>query len=580
MLEEIVLPIPWQVQLDKCEIKEGVLLLKVHIITRVGQCPGCDFTSGRVHSRYWRHPADLPITGRLVELHLNVRRFFCDNAGCPRRTFAEQVPVLLEPKARRTTRQACYLKEVAFALGGKPGARLALKQGVKVGRDTLLRLLRKTPILEQATPRILGVEYGTILVDLEQHRPVDLLLDRKAETLVKWLEKHPGVEIISRDRASSYADGARRGAPQAIQVADRFHLVKNLDDHLKNMFERKNACLLAPQVNSVSQQMLAQAPFQLEPAPVKPGEVGVEYTQKGTARDDEKQPEAAQAEAVLSRKGYVFQSIHELGQAGLPMRVIARELKVSRQTVRKFLKAHKIPRYTPRPQRFNKLDIYRPYIAARWREGICKGIQLFLEIKERGYEGSWSLVGQYLASYRLENPAAKPVKAGRGRGRPPGIGLGWDFREGNERVRKVKPQPLLSAREAVWIMLKKSEDRSEKQQNLLRHLRAFDAEVEAAYQLSVEFMEMLRERQGHKLEEWLAGVEEEVRQEQLPELSIFANGIRQDFAAVQAGLTLEVSQGQVEGQVNRLKTIKRKMYGRSKFDLLKARVLHRTAAAA
>ena len=242
MLEEIVLPDHWEVLLDSWE-KEGEtgIVLQAHITNNSSQCPDCSFTARRIHSHYVRHPADLPLAGQLVRIHLNVRRFFCDNTVCARRTFAEQVPVLLQRKARRTTRQYLFLKEQAFALGGEPGSRLASKQGVKVSGSSLLRIIRKTPVPEYPTPRILGVddwsyrrgvEFGTILVDLEQHCPVDLLCDRKAETFAKWLEEHPGVEIVSRDRASSYADGVRRGAPQAMQVADKFHLAKNLGNHL------------------------------------------------------------------------------------------------------------------------------------------------------------------------------------------------------------------------------------------------------------------------------------------------------------------------------------------------------------
>jgi transposase len=597
VLEEIVLPTRWEVQLDRYEVEKdgGGLFLQAHITTIKSECPSCGFTSGRVHSRYVRHPADLPIAGHNVEFSLTVRRFFCDNSECSKRTFAEQVPVLLAPKARRTTRQSCFLKELAFALGGKPGARLALKQGIKVGRDTLLRLIRKTPVPDYATPRILGVddwsyrkgvEFGTILVDLEEHRPVDLLVDRKAETLVKWLEKHPGVEIISRDRASSYADGARRGAPQAIQVADKFHLVKNLGEHLKNMFERKNACLLTPLKGSVSQEMLIQP----EGVSLEVEKVAEEISinEAGLACDltlveckeeiQEKQIEEAPVQPVefTSRKHYLFEHIRALNTEGLSQRGIAIELRISRHTVKKYLHSEKVPRYTPRPSRPSKLDLYKPYIAARWREGVYKGVRLFLEIRERGYSGSWALLGQYLAKFRRDNPVPKPQKAGPGR--PPGSGSVGSTTKGTVINRKLKPQPMLSAREAVWVVLKRAEDLTEKQQKLLAHLRAFDTEVEMAYQLSLEFVQMVRERQGHKLEEWLLAVEQQVQQAQLMELGSFANGIKQDYAAVKAGLTLEVSQGQVEGQVNRLKTIKRDMFGRGKFELLKARVLHRNVA--
>jgi transposase len=281
-------------------------------------------------------------------------------------------------------------------------------------------------------------------------------------------------------------------------------------------------------------------------------------------------PEAQPTETI-NRKYYLFEHIKALQQEGLTQRRIAHELRICRRTVKKYLRAEQVPRYTPRTARPSILDLYKPYLALRWAEGVYKGVQLFLEIKERGYTGSWALMAQYLAKYRMHHPPPKPLKSGRGR--PPG-----SSGSGGKVLPKLKPQPMLSARKASFVMMKNTEDLTEKQQELLLHLRNFDSEIEAAYQLSQEFVRMLRGRQGQYLEEWLKKVEQQVGLAQLQELGSFANGIRQDQAAVKAGLTLEFSQGQVEGQVNRLKTIKKSMFGRAKFDLLKARVLRPTAA--
>ena len=223
-----------------------------------------------------------------------------------------------------------------------------------------------------------------------------------------------------------------------------------------------------------------------------------------------------------SRKHYLFEHVKALKTEGLSQRGIAVELRISRHTVKKYLRAQQVPRYTPRPHRPSKLDIYKPYITTRWQEGVSKGIELFLEIKERGYSGSRALLAQYLAKYRLENPPKQPDKLGRGRPR----GSGKAARSAEGTTKKLKPQPMLSAREAAWIMLKMPEDLTEKQQKHLGHLRAFDQEIEAAYQFSQEFKRMVKEREGYKLERWLQEVEGKVVQEQLMELGSFANGIR------------------------------------------------------
>lgn len=587
MLEEIVLSPRWQVNLDHYEVEENTLVLSSQIVTTQAACPICNSLSSKVHSSYTRQLADLPVTGHTVRIHLAVKRFFCINPSCSRKTFVQQLPLFMQRYARRTNRQHHLLTNQAFALGGEPGSREAKKMGINISGDTLLRYIRKTSVPARSTPRVLGVddwayrkgvEYGSILVDLEQHCPVELLPDRKSESLAKWLENHPGVEIVSRDRASAYADGARRGAPQAIQVADRFHLLKNLGDHLKNMFERKSASLLVPQDNKVSQEIGPGISINLE-----------NLKQTPTIRDVEPDPQsleneqpATQAEQqnslltnkVSARKSYLFDHIKALSGENYSQRFIATELKISRQTVKKYLVSEKPPRYTPRSPRPSKLDLYKPYLAARWREGIYKGVDLFLEIKERGYTGSWPLLANYLTQYRKQNPPipVKPKKDKQGR-------TDLDGGEPIEaRKAKLKPQPMLSARQAAWIMTKKPEDLTAKDQTILTHLRAFDTEVEAAFHLSQEFLIIVRERQGQKLEEWLKKVELRVAEEQLMELGSFSNGIRKDQAAVTNGLILEFSQGQTEGQVNRLKTLKRTMYGRAKFDLLRARVLHSNSA--
>ena len=197
-------------------------------------CPACAQPSTHVHGHYTRRLADLPCQKRPVRVCLEVRRFACRTRGCPRTTFAERFPLFTRTYARRTLRQAESLTEIAFAQGGKAGAKLAKRLGMPASRETLLRLIRGSEIPKRKTPRVLGLDdfawkkgdrYGTLLVDLEARCPVDLLADREAASVARWLREHPGVKLISRDRAGMYAEGAKRGAPHAKQIADRYHLL-------------------------------------------------------------------------------------------------------------------------------------------------------------------------------------------------------------------------------------------------------------------------------------------------------------------------------------------------------------------
>jgi transposase len=484
----------------------------------------------------------LPWSCLRIRLVLRVRRFFCDNAACPRTIFVERLGAAIRAYARRTSRLDSQLRVLAHALGGQAGAVLVQKMGMPVSASTLLRLLRPTPEPAVTTPRVLGIDdfalrkghtYGTILVDLERHQPIDLLPDRTAETLAAWLRAHPGVEIISRDRARAYADGAAQGAPNATQVADRFHLLTNLREALQKVLERQTQALQAAAAQLAAQStpaLIADKPAPVEAAlPVPPAPV---------AEAESRPP---------SRRQMVFVEVQALREQGLSQRQIADRLQIHRQTVRRYINAHAFPKRRP-PRPVSEIQQHRTYLHQRWAEGCHTLTVLWSELKARGYTGSYSSVRRALAS-RLRQEAAHPSA------RPP-----------------EPTAQALSPRQAAWLLVLDPEKLKPEEQAYRVALQALSPAADAAQRLAQRFVKMVGDRDAQALDAWLA----DAAASPVPELQRFAGSLRHDYAAVSAALKLPWSNGQTEGQVNRLKLIKRQMFGRAKLALLRLRVLRPT----
>ena len=494
-----------------------------------GRCPLCGQDSEQVHSRYRRRLADLPWLGVAMRLELHVRKFFCRNPACPRRIFTERLPGVVAPYGRSTARLEAWLSAVSFALGGEAGARLLGILGLAGSPDRLLVCIRRVPLGGGAAPRVLGVDdfalrrghaYGTLLVDLERHRPVDALPDRTAGTFAAWLRAHPGVEVISRDRSGDYAEGARQGAPYAVQVADRFHLLKNLGEVVERVLYR-HASLV-----------------QRVPLPA------IARTTAAPPRRDREARRARTSAKTTAR----FDTIRALAAKGLSRRAIARVLGLNRKTVQRYLAAATAPARPRSQRRASMLTPYEPYLLERWRHGEHNGLGLWREIVALGYPGTRGNVARFVAHLRhLEREgAALPT---------------------------LPPAPGLTPRRACGLLLARPETRSREQQAAVELLRALHPELDQAITLLHQFAALVRTRGSDGLDPWLAAA----ASSGLTEMQTFVTKLRQDHAAVLAGLTLPWSQGQTEGQITRLKLLKRSMYGRAKFDLLRQRVLSRAA---
>jgi transposase len=378
--------------------------------------------------------------------------------------------------------------------------------------------------------------YGTILVDLERRQPVALLPDRTADTVAQWLQAHPGVEVITRDRSSAYAEGARHGAPTATQVADRFHLLQNLAQALDEVFTTQSQALAA--VNTALRQ---------QPVPLPDGTIAVPVLPPPT-------PARAQQQAAqrAAHRQATYDQVWALHRQGWTVPAIAAQVGHSRHTIERYLR---LPTW-PAPQHRSTygrsvLNPYKDYLLERWNAGCRTAMQLFRELQPQGYTGSYRRVAAYASRLRQAQGLA-PRRQGRRQRLP---------------VVAEPVSPPLTPRRATWLVLRREAQRTEAEAQQLAQVCAQSAEVAETIELAQDFATLVRQRQPTQLDPWL----QRATTSTLEALQRFAKGLHEDYEAVKAGVTLPWSNGPVEGHINRLKMLKRQMFGRAHLDLLSRR---------
>jgi transposase len=484
----------------------------------------------------------MPIAGTPVLIHLQVRRFFCRHTACLRRIFAEQFPTLVPVRGRHSWGICAALRHVGLAVGGRAGMRLAQALGLPGSYRTIVRLVHRAPFRSFAAPRIIGLDewawrrgrrFGTIVCDLERHQVIDLLPVRSALSVAVWLQAHPSVEVVCRDRSRLYAEGIRHGAPQAVQVVDRFHLVQNLGKALERFFLRYRRALniLGASLHHAS-----------EPTPTL----------------------ARLSQARRTRRALLYHQIQQLHAQHLGIAAIARRVQVSRPTVYRYLAMPQPPERQRSRHRGQPLVApFTAYLRRRWNAGCRNAHQLWRELVAQGHQPARRTVERYVGRLRRET------------------GTRFKFRQAApaplyaEDQDEYRPAPLTALR-AARLLLAKPEEQRPTDQSLLAHLLRLDPVMSNTYHQVQAFCRMVRQRHSDDFDAWIT----DVQQRGVKELRAFAKGLLKDAAAVRAGLTLIWSNGPTEGFIHRLKLIKRQAYGRAGVDFLRHRILPSSAGMA
>ncbi|MEJ5200895.1 MAG: ISL3 family transposase [Anaerolineales bacterium] len=524
-----------QVEVKNIQIENHLVVVFVESNQEKVACPNCGHESNRIHSYYLRSPRDLAWAHLPVMLCLKVKRFFCHNDQCSKRTFAERFS-FVNWYARRTQRVVEKQGLISINVCARTTEMLLSMAEIGISDTTVNRNLRKLPDPEMQPVRVLGVDdwakrkgqrYGTILVDHEKACVVDVLEDRTAETLAKWLRMHPEIEIVTRDRSKTYSEAIQQGAPQARQVADRWHLLKNASEVVYKIFQQERKPI-EKQLNGVAEPKICPPLSTVE----QPAAIENNCTQ-----------------AEQHRNERIIQA-QELVRNGWTRKAAARQLNIHPRTIRRYLDS-------PSPsgsgsRRRSILDPFKTFIVKRWNDGCHNASQIFREIQTQGYSGQETIVIDFARELR------------RASGIPPKI-----RKQAGEILPANVAQERPSLRTLTWWVLRPKDKRKANEEQILESISNSHPNLKTVIELVREYATLVRGQGADMLSLWIGSA----KQSHYSLLRNFAEGLQQDEDAIRAALSCSWSNGRTEGNVNRLKYIKRLMYGRSTDDLLRKRVL-------
>ena len=505
--------VPSGFKVDRMTIEGTDVVIAIRHQSPVGICPSCGRASRRVHSRYCRGVADLPLSGRRVRLIVAARRFRCGAVLCRRQIFTERFgDAVLAPSARRTARLDFVVHHLGLALGGRPAASFARRLMVPVSNDTQLRVVRRRCRLPSNRLNVIGIDdwawrrnhsYGTIVCDLERRRPVTLLPDREQATTAAWLGQHREITVIARDRGGGYGEAAARALPHAVQVADRWHLMENASRAFLDAVRK-----------SMQQIRTAIGATTIDPGLLTAAE-RIQY--EGYLRREETNA------AILA-----------LATEGVPIREIVRRLGHSRKLVRHVVRGERHDVFRVRQ---SSLDVHLPWLDAQWSSGRRNGADLWRRLNQQGFRGSLRVVTEWATR-----------------------------RRGAERADAENLQRIPSARTIARLMTIGRDRLSKAETVTIAAIENGLPRLVEARELIALFHAMVRKTAPADLDSWIARARTSL-------VASLASGVAKDQAAVRAAILLPWSNGQTEGQITKLKLVKRQMYGRGKIDLLQARLI-------